>query len=160
MTTIEKDGYIFAVDLEKTREYYGRNTLCQCCNCRNYYAQAWEKFPKLEAFLEEFGVDIQRPDELGSIDLENRIDYLSADFTVCGRVEKWAGYEFDIPDECPVSVSVHDGYVSPNEQTGEYFTFCVWNINLPWVLDEPFPVPPVVDAGEKKKGFFQRLFRK
>ena len=70
MTTIQKNGYVFLVDREKTQQYYRTHTLCDCVYCRNYYAQVRQQFPRLDAFLSEFGVDIARPDEIMSVELE------------------------------------------------------------------------------------------
>ena len=58
MTKIEKDEYVFSVDVEKTQEYYRTHSICDCAYCRNYYAQIKNKLPKLNDFLSEFGVDI------------------------------------------------------------------------------------------------------
>ena len=57
MTTIQKNGYVFLVDREKTQQYYRTHTLCGCVYCRNYYAQVKQQFPRVDAFLSEFGVD-------------------------------------------------------------------------------------------------------
>lgn len=91
MTTIQKNGYVFLVDREKTQQYYRTHTLCDCVYCRNYYAQVRQQFPRLDAFLSEFGVDIARPDEIMSVELEGRVAYLNVDYTVCGRVQTMGG---------------------------------------------------------------------
>lgn len=36
MTTIQKDEYVFSVDVEKTKEYYKTHTLCDCVCCRGF----------------------------------------------------------------------------------------------------------------------------
>lgn len=64
MTTIQKDEYVFSVEVEKTQEYYKTHSVCDCVCCRNYCVQIKNKFPKLNAFLSEFGVDISKPDEI------------------------------------------------------------------------------------------------
>ena len=58
MIMIKKMGYVFSVNIEQTEKYYETHSLCDCESCRNYYAQIKDKFPKLDAFLREFGVDI------------------------------------------------------------------------------------------------------
>lgn len=137
MKTIEVDDWKFSVDVEKTKEYYKNISLCDCPNCRNFYAQIEEKLPKLKDFLSEFGVDVSRPDENASIECEDSIDYLSVDYTVCGEIIEVGKYEIDIYDNLFLSIVVNDDCVCPNEQTGKYFTFTVFQIVLPWVLDEP-----------------------
>ena len=57
-------------------------------------------------------------------------------------------------------VAVTDGFVSPSEQTGPYFTLSLaTELTLPWVLDEPFPRPPAEEAAPKPKGIW-KLFQK
>lgn len=141
MTTIRKDEYVFSVDVEKTQEYYKTHSVCDCVCCRNYYAQIKNKLPKLNAFLSEFGVDISRPDEIMSVGTDNYIDYINVDYTVCGKVKTTEECEIDIYDDMFLSVVIGNGFASPNEQKGEYFTISVMQIKLPWVLDEPFPKP-------------------
>lgn len=160
MTAIQKDEYVFAVDVEKTVEYYKTHSLCDCDCCENFYAQIKGKFPKLESFLAEFGVDISRPDEVWSVELDSTIQYIGVDYTVCGKVTTMGQYEIDIDDDMFIRLVITDGFASPNEQTGEYFTISVGTmIELPWVLDKPFP-EPIQDKIEKKtKGFFRKLFK-
>lgn len=130
MTNIQKSKYIFSVDVEKTKEYYKTHSICDCIYCRNYYAQAKYKFPKLDDFLSDFGVDISRPDEIMSVEMDNYIDY-----TVCGSVKSMSKYKIDLYDDILLSIIITNGFVSPNEQTGDYFTISVMQIKLPWVLD-------------------------
>ena len=137
MKTIEKDDWKFSVDIEKTKEYYRTHSICECADCRNFYAQAEEKLPKLKEFLSDFGVDISRPDEISSFTYENEIDYNVVYYTVCGKIVEDSKYEIDIYDNLFLSIVVHDDIAPPNEQTGQYFTFSVFQIRLPWVLDEP-----------------------
>lgn len=159
MTTIQKDEYVFEVDVEKTKEYYNIHSLCDCAYCRNYYAQAKEKLPQLDAFLNEFGVDIARPDEIASVEMETDIDYLNVDYTVCGKVKAMGEYEIDIYDNLFLSIVVSDGFASPNEQTGEYFTISVMQIEFPWVLNEPFLKPITEKLVKRSTNFFKRLFK-
>ena len=158
MTTIKIDEYTFFVDVEKTREYYKTHSLCDCASCRNFYAQVRGKLPKLDEFFTQFGVDISRPDEIWSVEADNGVNYITTDYTVCGRVEKMGKYEIDLYDEQFLSVVVTDGFTSPNEQTGEYFTLSVDNISLPRVLNEPFPEPIKATAPSKLKRFFGKIF--
>ena len=61
MSIIKKEDYVFDVDVEKTKEYYSSKTLCDCDECRNFYRQAENTFPKIKDFLLDFGIDIVRP---------------------------------------------------------------------------------------------------
>ena len=71
MGTIQKDGYALEVDIEKNRAYYQSHSLCQCVSCENFYTQITGRFPKLEAFLEDLGIDISKPDEITSLDYDD-----------------------------------------------------------------------------------------
>ena len=130
MTTIQKNGYVFLVDWEKTQQYYRTHTLCGCVYCRNYYAQVRQQFPRLDAFLSEFGVDIARPDEIMSVELEGRVAYLNVDYTVCGRVQTMGEGEIELYDGRLLHIAVTEGFASPNEQTGDYFTISVTELEL------------------------------
>ncbi|MBR3809165.1 MAG: hypothetical protein IKK46_02545 [Clostridia bacterium] len=159
MKTIEKDDWKFSVDVEKTKAYYKTHSLCECSNCRNFYAQIEEKLPKLKEFLSEFGVDVSKPDESSSIELENSIDYLSVDYTVCGEIIEASKYEIDIYDNLFLSIVVNDDFVCPNEQTGKFFTFSVFQIELPWVLDEPLNSTVKKRVFDKSHGIFKKKSR-
>ena len=130
MTTIQKNGYVFLVDQEKTQQYYRTHTLCGCVYCRNYYAQVKQQFPRLDAFLSEFGVDIARPDEIMSVELEGRVAYLNVDYTVCGRVRTMGKEDITLEDGQQLYLAVTEGFASPNEQTGDYFTISVTGLEL------------------------------
>lgn len=159
MKTIEKDDWKFSVDIEKTKEYYKTHSICECADCRNFYAQIEEKLPKLKDFLSEFGVDVSRPDENASIECEDSIDYLSVDYTVCGEIIEVGKYEIDIYDNLFLSIVVNDDCVCPNEQTGKYFTFTVFQIVLPWVLDEPLNPTAKERVFDKFHGIFKKITR-
>ncbi len=137
MVTIRKDEYVFEVDIEKTKEYYKTHSLCECDYCKNLHTQIKGKFPKLESFLAEFGVDIAKPDETMPSEMDNSINYISVDYTVCGKVITMGKYEIDIHDNLFFNIVITDGFASPNQQTGDYFSISVYNIQLPWVLDKP-----------------------
>lgn len=154
MTTIKKDDYVFSVDILKTEKYYKTHSLCDCACCRNYYPQVKNAFPKLNAFLSEFGVDISKPDEIMSVETDEHISYIEVDYTVCGDIACMGKREIDIHDNLLLSISPSDGFVCPNEQSGEYFTLSVTNIALPWVLDEPKPTEV------KAKNILEKIFKK
>lgn len=132
MITINKDEYIFEVDLEGTKAYYQSHSICECDKCTHYYRHIKGRFPKLEEFLSEFGVDISKPDNIFSAEAEDSIEYLNVDYTVCGNIETMGQYEIDLSDRLFLSVIVTEGYACPNEQTGPYFTLSVVGVTLPW----------------------------
>ena len=136
---IKKEDYIMDVDIEQTKKYYKSHSLCDCPSCRNYYVQVKDNFPLLNNFLLELGVDIERPDELGHVELENEIEYLCAAYTVCGKILEFDKCEIDLfEDRGVVSIVFNNSYI-PNEQQTDYFVVTVYNIRLPRMLNEPFP---------------------
>lgn len=157
MITIQKDEYVFEVDIEKTTDYYKTHSLCKCDNCRNYYSQIKGKFPQLEEFLSQFGIDISKPDEINmSYEKDNCIHYICVDYTVSGKVLNMGQYEIDIPDNQFLSLVITDGFNSPNEQTSDYFTISIYSeFTLPWVLDKPFP-EPIQPKVIKKMNFLKK----
>lgn len=163
MKTIQKDNFIFHVDIEKTREYYLSNTLCSCPGDRNLYAQIKTLSDELTEFLSEFGIDICRPDETADIEMDDHIDYLFVGYTVTGSIETEGTYETDIED-FHIKISRGDTPWDwfPNEQKEPCFFLCVTGISLPWVLDEPFPCTEGPAKGNKKgiadkvKRFFKK----
>ena len=160
MTVIKKEEYVFEVDIEKTKNYYKTHSLCECDCCENFYAQINGKFPILESFLAEFGVDISKPDELSSIELENEIQYITIDYTVCGKMKNIGQCEIEIQDNEIFTLVFSDGFVSPNEQTGDYFSISVYNIiELPWVLDRPFPEPIPFKSTNRFKDLLKKIFK-
>ncbi len=128
---IKKDGYVFDVDIEKTENYYKTHSLCKCDLCKNFYEQIKGKFPKLEAFLSDLGIDISKPDEISPLESGDIIEYLSVDYTVCGKIATMAEHKIHIEDDILFSLRITDGYASPNEQTADYFTISVHNLELP-----------------------------
>ena len=140
MQTIQKNDFVFRVDVEKTKEYYAANTPCICPGCRNLYAQIATLSDSLKDFLAEFGVDICRPDESADIDNYPNMDYLFVGYTAVGSIETDGTYETDI-DGLHITISKGDTpyYWFPNEQTQPHFFISITGISLPWILDEPFP---------------------
>ena len=139
MITIQRADDVFSVDTEQTQRYDAAHSLCDCGYCRNYYAQIKGKLPKLDAFLRGFGGDMAKPDEISSVETDDSIDYIRVDYTVCRSVQVMGQGTIHIEDALLLEAAITDGFASPNEQTGTYFTTSVMGIELPWVLDEPFP---------------------
>lgn len=127
------------VNVTQTKEYYASHALCDCSLCRNYYAQVAAKYPALGALLSPLGVDICRPDELGGIEMDEKIQYVFAAYTVAGKLPFSEGYETELSDGGTTLRVVIDRAYVPNEQKGDFFTVTVYNVILPWALDEPFP---------------------
>jgi hypothetical protein len=60
---IKYSEYVFKVDKAGTKDYYeSYHNLCDCASCRNYY-QAFRSYSSdLNGFLEQLGIDIEKPE--------------------------------------------------------------------------------------------------
>ena len=61
-------------------------------------------------------------------------------------------YEIDLNDGGLFLNIVIGDYYIPNEQKTDYFVVTIYNINLPWVLNEPFPT-----SVPYKNSFFNKI---
>lgn len=134
---VKKEDYVLDVDVERTRGHYTCNSICSCPSCRNYYAAVKDRFHLLDEFFLELGVDIERPDELGCIGSDNKIQYLFAAYTVCGKIIEFDKYEIDLFEDSGVISIVISNLLDSDEQRADHFVITVYNITLPWVLTEP-----------------------
>lgn len=122
---LKKYGGVFSFDKEKTEEYYKNRdkSLCRCANCQYYYDHIKGQFPKLEALLSDFGVDIEKPDTVESVDLngENKVWIFEALYTVCGKIIGKLPKNIEMKDRQKLFISFRDSVGFPNGQTGDYF---------------------------------------
>jgi len=95
---IRKQDCIMDVDVEKTKAYSQSHSVCDCAEDRNFYTQAKEKFPQLDVFLDELGVDITRPDETGCVELEEEREIVTilVPDTIRDRVMEEVNREFGL----------------------------------------------------------------
>lgn len=147
MKKIQKDGCVFLTDTGENREYYRQNSLCDCSACRNFYAQISGKYPELETFLFEFGVDIARPDELIWMEREEEIEYIAM-YTARGEANSVQAEVIRIGAQQIVVSQTAD---FPNERELPCFGLTASSFSLPWVLSEPFP------GSEQKKGILFKI---
>lgn len=100
---------------------------------------------------------IDRPDETGFCAVEDHIDYHFVSYTVIGSILELGKYEIDMFDgEKPLQIVIDNSYI-PNEQnTAQHFTVTVYGIDLPWILDEPFPQKCHT---EKKSSLLEKIKR-
>ena len=131
MIEINRDGFSFEVDTEKTKHYYSNTTPCECEYCRNYYSHISNMFPKIEAFLSEFGIDITKPDNTTPVEADGKIVYSPAGYTVCGRILNAPNERITIRDTADIELIFYNGYAFPNEQSGDYFSVSLYNITIP-----------------------------
>ena len=77
------------IDIVKTREYYNSlspGLLCDCDYCKLYYAKSRKEFSELALWLDKYGVDIEKPLEVISLepDESGMLDYIGVPYIVFG----------------------------------------------------------------------------
>ena len=77
------------IDIVKTREYYNSlspGLLCDCDYCKLYYAKSRKEFSELALWLDKYGVDIEKPLEVISLepDESGMLDYIGVQYIVFG----------------------------------------------------------------------------
>ena len=107
-------GWSFEFDKQATQRNYESVVLCECADCRNFYANA-DKMPRdLRKFLEQFGIDITRPIETWSTeaDKENMLVNNNEIFYAVN------GYAVSTIEPCePIAIggtAIYPDSVSPN----------------------------------------------
>ena len=79
------------MDLERTKQYYEKLTgddLCQCEYCRTYVREIREAMPRLAAYLNSLGADIEKPFEVIPLDeTAEYMEYLAVQYVVIGSAE-------------------------------------------------------------------------
>ncbi len=122
----------FDIDLQRTMAYSHAEALahCDCAYCRNFYLAVDNAYPQLRAFLTQFGVDLEAPDELMPYDVDGRMLY-EGTYVVFGRIRKPGkqGFAFGNASLLPME---EDGY----DFEEPYFVLTLERIILPWMLDE------------------------
>lgn len=161
---IEINGYQFIVDVEKTSEYYKTQELCDCIGCRNYYAQVKQQLPQTSGFLNKFGIDIEHPDEISWFEDDEKIEYISANYTVCGKMLSKSELTTEVDDNQMIKITIYNESPEkyfPNSQGGAYFCIDVYGFSFPWVLNEPFPKNTIQtqirETGDFKNSIWYRI---
>ena len=133
---IKMNGNVFDVDLKRTQAYYQSNTLCPCAYCRHYRENVRQRYSKLTALLERFGVDPARPDETEPYEKDGVIEYAAVHYTVSGYILADGKKELRLEDTEalrlifePVGKDAEAYY--PNEQEEPFFYITVWGVKIP-----------------------------
>lgn len=163
METLQYRDWNFEYDKEATREYYtAHRDECPCAPCRNFHKNIKEMPAEVKTFLENFGVDIDRPiEQMWAIAYkEDNLVEQVAYYCVKGKAFSEEGYEIDIGS---VQIVVHLNEIGiPNHKMEEpCFVVSLHNMFFHWIVEddinESYPDYPV------KKGFLQKFilfFRK
>ena len=133
---IKMNGNVFDVDLERTQAYYQSNPLCPCAYCRHYRENVRQRYPKLTALLERFGVDTARPDETEPYEKDGVIEYAAVHYTVSGSILAGGKEETRLEDTEGLRLIFEPGGKDakayyPNEQEEPYFYITVWSVKIP-----------------------------
>ena len=80
------------VNFVRTKEYYNSITedaLCDCSYCRNYRSQVKAAYPKVAAYLETMGIDIEKPFETSPLEPDGNgmLEYCCCQYIVFGECE-------------------------------------------------------------------------
>lgn len=154
---------IFCVDIVETKSYYASySEICDCQKCRNYYQLIKSYSTSLNDFLDQFGIDIEKPIEIVCFEANNidhTVEYI-AYYSVNGSVDVGEG-EIEIGD---VKVSVEKPELSPNtEMTELYFILEISKLHLPWCITDDIDVvfPDIQEReniSHKIKSLLLRIF--
>ena len=116
--------WLFRVDRIGTRDHTTKNAAehCECAYCRNYYQAVAAAHPRLEPFLQEFGININGPSEL----MPFEPTLMLACYRVQGQILEWGKEELRV-EGVPIVV-----------ETGDDATFLLWvgELEIPWLQEE------------------------
>ena len=77
------------MNVEGTRQYYARlrdADICSCAYCRNYIKEIKTAYPDLTVFLDQYGIDIEKPFEAMPIDPVNgMVLYSGVQYVALGK---------------------------------------------------------------------------
>ena len=80
------------VNISATKDYYNSTTdfsLCDCGYCRSYRLQVKSAFPKVAAYLDSLGIDIEKPFETSPLepDENGMLEYCCCQYIALGNCE-------------------------------------------------------------------------
>ena len=134
LQTVEVNSVKITFDRDKTKQYRTDfNKPCDCQDCRNYY-QHIKNNVELVAFLSDFGIDYNCPEEVFSWDLGNSKDSLihhEGYYGVFGKIES-DYFQFE---KFGFKITVAKDATVPCDRIGEYFWICIEG-DFPYILDE------------------------
>ena len=118
--------------IEKTRDFYKTyDDLCDCAYCRNYIREVKKAYPDLDLYLEQIGVDIEKPFETMPGEPENGfIEYFGVQYIVIGDKKNFSTRKFG-----EVAIRLAKSYPDPNLD-GKYYVVELGPIKLEWTIGE------------------------
>ena len=81
------------MDTEKTRQYYDQLTeadICNCAYCQNYIKEIKAAYPGLAVYLDQLGVDIEKPFETIPVEPANGMMFYSGvQYVIMGTADRF-----------------------------------------------------------------------
>lgn len=146
------EDWEFEVDFQTT-ENHSRQELedhCTCGYCRNFYAAVDGKYTNLRPFLQQFGLEIEAPDEL--FPYEPML--YGAEYAVAGSIVHQGKLPISI-DGLILSFEVESSI--NHAMQGPVFYISIGIMELPWVLNEPMEE---VVSPANEPSFLQKMWKK
>lgn len=137
MKNIIYHNWNFYIDKETTNEYYKKNIQdqCDCMYCQNYRKSVAENIPEeLKDFLNKFGIEIDNPEEIICLDVEDDIINYEIFYPIKGSVvlDKENNIELE---QAGCNIRVIPLEKGPNTQmTNSGFYLDILNMCLPWII--------------------------
>ena len=120
------------IDIEQTRQYYTEiktEDLCDCDYCKNYYLQVKEAYPLVADYLNELGVDIEKPFEISPLEPVNgMLEYCVCQYVVYGKISGELVKKIG-----NVELGIATSYPSTNIRR-EHFVIDIYPIKLNWIM--------------------------
>lgn len=119
------------MNIIETRKYYQHLTdddLCQCRNCRSFYAQIRRAYPAMAEYLDAIGVDIEKPHESWAVELDaENMMYMDVQYVVIGSMDDFSEIEIG-----GVKIRLADSY-PPTDLAEEHFVIETGPYYLPMI---------------------------
>lgn len=104
------------INLEMTKQLYNnfpKDWICQCENCKLFYSNVKDSFVELANWLKQYNIEIDKPFELSSIELDDgTIEYLEAQYVVIGTCED----DFSV---CVGDIEISPTHIHPSTNINE-----------------------------------------
>jgi len=147
MKVVRQLDFLFNVDYDFNAEYYRGKSEDKAPYVRNFANRMRFFSPELNTFLDDFAVDIVKPEKLEWVDDGDLVIYRAA-YRVKGSLVSADSY----------SRTISRMLIEAKPLDSEYFIIEVSGIKLTWVLLDPRY--PEKAAAPEKKGFLKKLLKK